>query len=520
MKLLSRLAVPILSLWLLSWIALSWTAIQDDALIHLRYADYLHRVHFITYDGIHASYGTSSLLFVGLLAALRTFTTSPLLSRYVSTFFHLILFTAFALFYLRTLRERASTRIQLFTLSITLLLALPSAVRWLDDGMETGLVLCVVLTVVWFTHRLSLQPRIRPADYLAGAALGFLLVILRNELAIVALYSSATLCLTAADTRTSGWPSRTLRAVPFRSSLLLGAILAAFTIRLVMHSFLPDTALAKSHGFPNSLGSLFASAEVILGALLFGLGTVALWLISLAALLLALSAKRLPILPTLTASALFPTVVLLSSFRGQEVQGFRYLVWTLFFPILWNLFELRRLDAISTTPSPRQHLVFAAFIAVCLLALPTESRLMYRVLTTRARTMRLFMSQNLAAALPGKLGMAIDVGYISYYTRDPICDAAGLVNGRAAAAMSVPERTKRCAIQNPDFALVNADQAGTIGKFFDFSTWRVCGQYDFANMHQPDRHYLLVKPELAAATCAATGYPSNPPSAAFADSHY
>ena len=201
---------------------------------------------------------------------------------------------------------------------------------------------------------------------------------------------------------------------------------------------------------------------------------------------------------------------------ARRSRASRYLIWTLFFPILWNLLELRRLDALNRTPP----LVFAAFITVCLLALPTESRLMYRVLTTRARTMKLFMSQNLNTALTNKLGMAIDVGYISYYTQDPICDAAGLVNGRAAAALPGSQRIARCAAQNPDFALVNADQAGTIGKYFDFSTWRICGQYDFANMHQPDRHYLLVKPELAATTCAATGYPSAPAAKAFLESIY
>ena len=457
---------------------------------------------------------------MGLLAVLRGFTTSPLLPRYVSTFFHLTLFSAFALIYLRTLRKRPSLRVQFLALSLLVLLALPSAVRWLDDGMETSMVLCLVLTVAWFTHRLSLQPSITPADYLAGLTLGFLLVLLRNELAIVALSASATLCLTAAGTSTAGWPARMLRVIPSRSSVFLGALVAALAIRLVMHSFLPDTALAKSHGFSNSIGSLFASAEVILGALLFGLGTLALWLLSAAALFNELRARRLPVLPTLAANALFPTVVLLSSYRGQEVQGFRYLVWTLFFPILWNLLEIRRFDASTVARSPRQYLVFAAFLTVCLLGLPTESRLMYRVLTTRARTMRLFMGQHLDTALAGKLGMAIDVGYISYFTGDPICDAAGLVNGRAAAALSGPRRIQRCAAQNPDFALVNADQAGTIGKFFDFSGWRVCGQYDFGNMHQPDRHYLLVRPELAVATCAATGFASTPASQAFRNSGY
>lgn len=517
MRLLQRFAVPVLSVWLLIWIVLSWDAIQDDALIHLRYADYLHRVHFITYDGVQHSYGTSSLLFVALLAALRTLTTSPLLSRYVSTFFHLFLFVTFSIVYLRSVRRKASPRIQLLCLSILLLLSLPSAVRWLDDGMETGLVLCFVVGAAWLTHHLSVRLRISRTNYVQAVILGFFLVALRNELAIVALCATVILVLAAASTHSAGWPSRLVRAIPSRSPMLLGALLAAICIRLTMHSFLPDTALAKSHGFSNSIGSLFASAEVILGALLFGMGTFALWIISAMVLLFALRARDLPLLPTLVANALLPTVVLLSSFRGQEVQGVRYLIWALLFSIVWNLCELARLDVSSSQP---QALVFAAFITICLVALPTESRLMYRVLTTRARTMRLFMSQPLSEALAGRLGTAMDVGYISYFTRDAICDAAGLVNGRLAASLSGQQRIARCAAERPDFALVNADQAGTLSKYLSFTGWRVCGEYDFANMHQPDRHYLVVKPELAQAVCAATGYHSADIAKAFAETRY
>jgi hypothetical protein len=58
----------VLGLWLGSWIYFTRYAMLDDALIHLRYAAFLRQLHFITYDGVHASYGTSSLLYVSLLA--------------------------------------------------------------------------------------------------------------------------------------------------------------------------------------------------------------------------------------------------------------------------------------------------------------------------------------------------------------------------------------------------------------------------------------------------------------------
>jgi len=69
-----RWAVPVLGLWLATWILLSSAGVQDDAFIHLRYADNLLRTHLITYDGVHPNYGAYSLLYVYLLAFLRAFT--------------------------------------------------------------------------------------------------------------------------------------------------------------------------------------------------------------------------------------------------------------------------------------------------------------------------------------------------------------------------------------------------------------------------------------------------------------
>ena len=80
-KILRLLPIPLLAVWLAIWLAISWPGVQDDALIHLRYASFLNTRHFITFDGVHPSFGASSLLYVGLLALLRSLTKSPLLSR-------------------------------------------------------------------------------------------------------------------------------------------------------------------------------------------------------------------------------------------------------------------------------------------------------------------------------------------------------------------------------------------------------------------------------------------------------
>ena len=515
MKRFDRLVIACLALWLVVWIVLSWAAIQDDALIHLRYADFLYRVHFITYDGVHPSYGTSSLLYVGLLALLRSMTQSPLLSRAVSTIFHILLFAGLATFYLRH-AATVSSRVRLLMFSLLLLVVVPSSVRWLDDGMETGLVLCLVSVVAWQTHRLSSCDRTSARDFAACATLGFSLVFLRTELASVALLASAILLLA---TISQGPHSRRPTALFGRTHFFAGALLAALLIRIVMHSFLPDTALAKSHGAAAFVPALRAAATVLTGALLFGVGLCALWLVSAA---VVLRERRVRLLPTLAANALFLLILSASALRGQEIQGARYLVWCFVFSIVWNALELWRIDApggkLDAPSAPR--LVFAVFLALCILFLPVESRLMYRVLSTRAHTMKEFTREDLASPLRGQLGVAGDVGYISYFSHDYICDLAGLVNGRAAAALSATQRLQVCAAMHPAFAFVNASQANALAEDLNLRQWRMCGEYDFGNLRVPDRHFLLVEPQLAEATCHATGYQGEPASTAFTESTY
>src|SRR5258708_22159470 len=123
-----RWTVPLLGLWLAAWILLSWAGVQDDAFIHLRYADNLFRTHLITYDGVHPNYGASSLLYDCLLAFLRAFTASPNLPRVVSTCAHLLLAASLLVLFLRSI-PRDSSLARLLGLFLLILFASPSAVR-------------------------------------------------------------------------------------------------------------------------------------------------------------------------------------------------------------------------------------------------------------------------------------------------------------------------------------------------------------------------------------------------------
>ncbi len=97
MNKINRIVILLMAAWLVASIIFSWAFILDDALIHLRYADNLLHTHRITYDGVHSNYGTSSLLYVTILAILRSVIQSPNLPRGLSSFVHLLLFSGLAI---------------------------------------------------------------------------------------------------------------------------------------------------------------------------------------------------------------------------------------------------------------------------------------------------------------------------------------------------------------------------------------------------------------------------------------
>jgi hypothetical protein len=249
---------------------LSWAAIQDDALIHLRYADNLFLYHFITYDGVHGDYGASSLLYVALLAVLRGLTASPNLPRAVSSIVHGLLFAGLAYGFVVRLPRQA--RVARFAgVALLILLVTPSAVRWLDDGMETGIVVSLVSVLAWLIHeqRYALDEAGGAWSGLILAPLAFLAVMLRTELGLLCGFGFVILAFGRARSLRNGLP------------LVLGAGLALSLIVATMHVLLPDTAIAKSHGLSHWFNPLHDAAVTLGGAMSFGLGMLAFWLLTL-----------------------------------------------------------------------------------------------------------------------------------------------------------------------------------------------------------------------------------------------
>jgi hypothetical protein len=497
-----RFILPILGLWLAAWIFFSWAAIQDDALIHLRYADNLFRTHFITYDGIHPSYGASSLLYVHVLALLSGFISSPSLPRGVSSFMHVSLFLITSVIVVRFI-PRESLRTRLLGLVLLFILVAPSAVRWLDDGMETGFALCFVALLCVLAFRQSRSGTTTVLQYLVLMVLAFFAVLLRTELSLLCGVIFAMLAWKQIFNGDRS-PARWLRSILRASHVMVGCLLALLFIVVTMHSLLPDTALAKSGSA--SFAAFHNAAAVILGALTFGVGLLLLWLLTVFFLV---RADRFSV-PTLFANLVFPTVLLLAALRGQEIQGARYLVWTYFFSVLWNLLELGTPGLNRRDERPQPTSLVYAFILLLLIVLPFECKIMGRVLSTRVQTMNIFKGQHLDV-LQGKLGIASDVGYIGYFSKANICDIAGLVDGRAFARLTRDQRLADCVASHPDFVFGNLGQIKGITSAAPGYDWQVCTHYNFGNVRTLDTHYLVLPGATAAQTCQAidgtTPYP-------------
>jgi hypothetical protein len=483
-----NLILAALCLWLLLWSLFAWHAVQDDAFIHLRYAANLQRLHFITYDGIHPDFGTSSLLYVALLAALRTLTTSADLPHLLSLLQHVALFAALALLFDRLL-PRAARAARALALLTLVLVVTPSAVRWFQDGMETGLTALFSVLLAATVWRFTRLQTFRATHYATLFALGAVLVIHRVELVLPVILAFLLLAL--------GRPHPTPRRFLDASPLLAGAALSVTFIFATMHALLPDTALAKSGAGPDFPAAFHSAATVLTGAMSIGAGLALFWVITLAILV----RRRPPALPTLLANAIFPLTFLLAGLRGQEIQGARYLLWTFLFSIAWNILELGSLYA---RPAHSSKTLIYAFTALLAVGLPFESYFMHHVLVARAATWRIFQAQHLHQ-ISGLQGAAYDVGYIGYFSQAPICDLAGLVNGRAVARLSKVARSQRCAAIAPAFVFGNWDQVSYFALFHPLHGWHVCGHYDYVNVRGLEEHFLIASPQATAQVCAAGG---------------
>lgn len=488
-KLLWARLVPI-GLWLAYWLYATRYAMMDDALIHLRYAANLHDLHSFTYNGNGLSYGTSSILYVIVLAILSAFWSSPLLPKAVSCLTYVVL-VIFILFLERSCARRTGP--SLVFLGLVLTSISPMAIMWLTDGMETGMVLLAVVLLAVATHKAMRVEPVSSSIYVVLVLLGTAVVLLRVELAsLIFLATCAILAQRGLGARRGlAMIGHLMGSAP----LFIGALLALLAVRLGFGSVLPDTALAKS-GMP-SLGPLGGSILAILSSFLLGVCAVTLAAVSALYLLLELlgrHGKRRMLLVWICINASFPMIVILACARGQLIQGVRYVLWPLFFTATWNALAWRTLELETKERSGEKRFAARlpwAFAVLFLCILPFDWHYAAYSMQGRANVFQAMRAADLGK-YRNSVMIAGDIGFIGYFTGANVCDLKGLVNGRQAAMEGQDERMRRCINSDPKLLFLSEEQARAVGSHMPLDSRAVSQMFDFTKVNGTHRFYLWV----------------------------
>lgn len=471
----------LLGAWLVAWLLLGRHQMLDDALIHLRFAENLERTGTITYDGVSPGYGTSSLLFVGILALLRGVSDSWLVPKWAS----LIAYLA-ALAWLVT-QARRQRSIGLAWTAVAIALSGPLAIRWLTDGMETSSIVAASIAAPALFQRGAVG---RPwARALLVGCTAALTVWLRVELSLMV----AVVALGAA--LISGVNRATLLGLLLPAAAGTATALAA--IWFATGHLLPDTAVAKAAGASHGVNGFVLIGATLAGSGSFGLGLLAVWMLSTWHACANQRTQPQILRATLLVATLFPVLCLVAMVRGQSV-AIRYLVWPLICSTTFNLCLLDARDAGGSLRSFGQR-SWLALAAGLVLSWSLEATAVHRIFAGRSATFER-LSRTDFSAIHRHRAVAADIGAFGYFSRTLICDVAGLVNGRAFAAMTAVERLRACAETRPDVAFLTVSQARALEPWLDLRNWQNCGSVEFTNVRETESHRLLLAPS-ATLTC-------------------
>lgn len=481
----------------LAWVTFLMSSIyfmlhfQDDAFIHLRYARNLLDLQGVYYNVGQTSYGTSSPLYLYLLAALMGIGITTLwTTKAVSLAFHAVLVAQFL-----WMSSKAAGRTQWVLMAITLLLCMPMSARWLGNGMETSIIAVIATSAGLAVFR----PDLLRWGGFQWFLVGFLGCTVRVE--FFALFGIALVQLFASDCS---------HRKASMGGLLAGMALSMLQYVLVFGGLTPDTAIAKSSGFSLALGiSTFLPTVISMvgnfaSSTTLGMGML---IILIACGIQTVKNRYARNLLTLNWLGLLGLVFMISA-RGQAIQGVRYFVFIVFYFA----------GALLITPSPDASVSASApgaarkryptthwrwvVMASCAVFL-MDAVLSWPVVNGRSRTTLAFLDLNMQTPDDTKC-IGYDIGYFTYFTHCRIYDMAGLVNGRKSATLRTDERLHSFVGTKFDLAFVNEGQLATLEKFGVLSRadYDLVAANDFPNIgywhsKDADRHMLLkrkVKP--------------------------
>jgi hypothetical protein len=434
----------------------------DDALIHVRTAGLLLQAGFPTADGVTRSFADSSPLYLLLTAAGLALGGSF----YVTKILSLAAFGGLvALLVMAAWRERHPQAEAIIVALLALVLS-PFGVKWLTDGMETSL---AVLLALLLANTLDSE---RHRSVSVGV-IALLCVLVRPEL--IALVAVAVV----------GYILRSNRRLAMATAL--GGLAAVAVLYGAFGNLWSDAAVAKERYGYSLAEFLELLADVAAGAGLLGVGLALAWLGLVAVTIRA--GRRDPAL--LLGELSFLPVLVAIAVRGEAVEGIRPLLPFLAFSLACGVALVRRRMPVG----PIKARVLLPLAAVAVGAWAVDAVAFNRIVSVQAQSMEAMRTRDWSA-LRGHTGVAWDVGYLAYFTKAPVCDAQGLIDGRAFAHLSLLERLRHCA-QVADFAFVDPPRFHILTTALDMSGWRVCGHFDFAHRRGPVNVYLIVAPQLA-----------------------
>jgi hypothetical protein len=463
----------------------------DDAFIHLRIAHNLLDLGYFAYNAGEPSFATSSPLYTLVLALFSIFLRTPLLPKAVDILVYLVILFLIGREFVAS-ENPARTGI---SFAVLVLAASPMGIRWLTDGMETGLIALFAIALALVTHkRIIEQEEPRISSTLLISVLAALAVLLRVEFGYVLAVSIAVISIYGImngpnDPLAIRLTYTCRRIFPF----VLGGIAGFALILIIFGRILPDTAIAKQEYSGSMkvfevLDSALWIFKAHAGASFFGMGLLILWAASaFLAYRATQNAGKYCVLAANSSMLLFILLLLLSH---QDVQGVRYYIFIEAFLIALNwLFLSTARENVRLKP-----IAYPLFI-VMLLWITFDAAAFYKISAGRSETYGRFTETDYSY-LQNKRGIAYDIGMVGFFTQGYILDMSGLVNGRKQAAISSERRLEEAADATVDFVFANAEQLELVNKYVNTSTWRTLGEFDFPNSGgNRDTHFLIVRPQ-------------------------
>jgi len=471
------------------YLRLSLHLFQDDAFIHLRIARNLMDFGFFSFNGDRQSFCTSSPLFTTLLAIGSWISSAALLPKYIDLVIYGILFAMLAR------RVIAARNLYSQGLSIAFLAGVssPLAMRWLADGMETGLIGVCALLFGSVAFEIYSEPRhAGTGELIIFALIAALAVTLRVEFCYLVVMI-AVASLTAYRRVAVSAPAL---------SLVVGAATGLAVIYCTFGAVLPDTAIAKANALadlPSTQAAVKTLFDIVKAhAAASSLGVIVVGSVICSFLVSVFHARSRKFVVVLNVG--FILFVALIVWRRQAIQGYRYFVFIEFFLLAFNIAVLDSTEAMPAKVrgvAGRLSRAAAVSIGVAFVGWQTYDLQKLRMVSAgRSATFEKFKSTNYDD-LKGASGIAWDVGLIGYFSGATILDANGLVDGRLIAGMLKMDRLKFYVSSYPvRFVFANEGQLKELDGLLEMSHWIVRGTFDFPNFTgEADRHYLLVRPD-------------------------